>query len=66
MLRKRDDELQMKEMVKVKENSQNASWRGRQEGYMMCEFIQNPALCLKAHCVTPAVGRRARNGHLVS
>lgn len=25
---KRDDELQMKEMVKVKESSQNTSWRG--------------------------------------
>lgn len=25
-----------------------------------------PALCLKARCVTPVVGRGARNGHLVS
>lgn len=28
MLRKGDDELQMREMVKVKENSQIAPWRG--------------------------------------
>lgn len=65
-LRKRVDELQMGEMVKVKENSQSASWRGVGGLHDVRVHLKSLALSLKACCVTPVEGRGVRNGHLVS